>query len=140
MYSSIVRVRGRKVSLLAHWVLLSCLVSSVGAEGYTEEFEGEAASWQFVRGASRAKSLRHERTTDIVRTGKQSEAFLVETFANDGWASLIHKLPPAVRFDELKATVWVWADHPGVQVWVRVKLPNQQDPRSGQMLVVARRP
>ena len=136
MYSSIVRVRGRKVSLLALCVLLSCLVSSVGAEGYTEEFEGETASWQFVRGASRAKSLRHERTTDIVRTGKQSEAFLVETFANDGWASLIHKLPPAVRFDELKASVWVWADHPGVQVWVRVKLPNQQDPRSGQMLVV----
>ncbi len=128
--------RGRKVSRVALCLLLSCLVSAVRAEGFQEEFEGEAASWQFVRGASRAKSLRHERTTDIVRTGKRSEAFLVETFANDGWATLVHKLPPAVRFDELKASVWVWADHPGAQVWVRVKLPNQEDPRSGQMLVV----
>lgn len=136
MFSSLGQSRGRKVSPLALCVLLCCLVSPVGAEGFSEGFEGEAATWQFVRGSSRANSVRHERTAEIVRTGERSEAFLVETFANDGWASLVHSLPPAVRFDELKASVWVWADHPGVQVWVRVKLPNQLDPRTDQMLVV----
>ena len=117
------------------WLICSW-VSSVGAGDLTEGFESDTKSWQMVRGVSRAKMLRHERTDEIVRTGLRSEALLLETFANDGFASLVHKLPPAMRFDELKASVWVWSNHPGIQVWVRVRLPHQRDERTGQMLIV----
>ena len=88
------------------YFLLCSLASPVWAEAFREGFEAETTtSWQFVRGVSRAQSVKHERTTKIVRSGEQSEAFLLETFANDGCAGLIHKLPPALRFDELKASV-----------------------------------
>jgi hypothetical protein len=128
--------RGRWVSPLVAILLFSTLVSRTWAGGFTEGFESDAKSWQFIRGTSRAKMLRHERTADILRSGKQSEACLLQTFTNDGFAALVHKLPPALRFDELQATLWVWADHPGCQVWVRVRLPKQVDERTGQMLVV----
>ena len=128
--------RGQMAFLLGVYLLLFHSLSVVWAGDYSEGFEGESKSWQFVRGASRAKSLRHERTTEILRSGKQSEAFQLDTFANDGYAALAHKLPSAMRFDELRASLWVWSDHPGVQVWVRVRLPNQRDERTGQMLVV----
>ncbi len=117
-------------------VFLCSLVTRIWAGDLIEGFETETKSWQFVRGISRAKSLRHERTTEIIHSGQRSEALLLETYANDGFATLTHKLPPALRFDELKVSVWVWADHPGIQVWVRVRLPNQTDQRTGQRLVV----
>ena len=128
--------RGPLVYPLVALLFLGSLVSWAWAGGFTEGFEADTKSWQFIRGSSRAKSLRHERTAEILRSGQRSEAFLLETFANDGIASLIHPLPSALRFDELKASVWVWADHPGVQAWVRVRLPKQLDERTGQMLVV----
>ena len=79
--------RGQMAFLLGVYLLLFHSLSVVWAGDYSEGFEGESKSWQFVRGASRAKSLRHERTTEILRSGKQSEAFQLDTFANDGYVS-----------------------------------------------------
>lgn len=118
------------VPLLA-CVFLCWLTPHLFAENFLEEFEGDAPVWRFFRNSSQAKILRHDCSTDNPRSGQKSEVVVVETFPNDQPVELIYKLPPAVRFDELKASVWVWSDHPGIQAVVRVQLPNQIDPRTG---------
>lgn len=114
------------------WVFLCGLAPHLFAENFLEEFEGDAPFWKFLRHSSQAKILRHDCSTDNPRSGQKSEVVVVETFPNDQPVELICKLPPAVRFDELKASVWVWSDHPGIQAVVRVQLPNQIDPRTGE--------
>jgi len=126
--------RGRFVLLIALFVFSWVFASSAGAENYTEGFESETPSWVFVKNSSQAKVLHKERTTEMFRSGHRSEALEVETFPYDGRVEIVHKLPPAVRFDELKASVWLWSNHPGVQVSVRVKLPQQLDQRTGRSL------
>ncbi len=126
----------RFVCTVALWVCLCAPGTAARGESYIEGFEGESKSWQILRGSSRTNVLRQSRTTAIQHGGQSSEALLIETYANDGTATLVHKLPPAIRFDELKASVWVWSDHPGMQAAVRVRLPNQPDQRTGQTLVV----
>ncbi len=61
---------------------------------------------------------------------------LLETFASDAEASLVHSLPPSSRFDELKVAVWLWSDNPGVTVSVRLRLPNQKNPQTGQTVAM----
>lgn len=110
---------------------------SLHAKGYLEQFEGEANSWRFLRGSSQARILHHVRTKEAPHTGQRCEQLTVSIRPNDGRVSLVHKLPLAVRFDELKAAVWVWSNHPGVQVSVQVKLPGQLDQRTGNALSLA---
>ena len=124
-----------RVALLAAAVLL-CLAQSAQADSYLEGFEGEQISWQFDRARSRAKVLRHERTQELLRTGQRAEGVLLETFASDAEASLVHSLPPSSRFDELKVAVWLWSDNPGVTVSVRLRLPNQKNPQTGQTVAM----
>ena len=129
-------LRSRLADPLRILVWLCVMISPGFADAFMEGFEGDTKTWTFVRNASRANVVQHQRTTAIRHSGMGSEACVVNTFANDGMAALIHKLPAAIRFDELKASVWVWADHPGIQASVRVRLPNQPDQRTGQTLVV----
>lgn len=131
------RLTRRRFACVASLWMCLCAGSTVAlGESYIEGFEGESKSWQILRGSSRTNVLRQERTNAIHHAGQRSEALMIETYANDGMATLVHKLPAAIRFDELKASVWVWSDHPGVQAAVRVRLPNQPDQRTGQTLVV----
>jgi len=116
-------------------MFLSGTAFRVGAEDYLEGFESEIPSWRFLRYSSQAKVLQQTRTSVHFRSGLHSESLAIETFAQDDRVELVHKLPPAVRFDELKASIWVWADHPGIQAAVRVRLPNQLDERTGQVQV-----
>lgn len=123
-----------RVALLA--AIVVCCWSPLHAESYLEGFEGEQVSWQFGRGRSRAKVLRHERTPELFRTGQRAEGVLLETFASDSEATLVHTLPPSSRFDELKVAVWLWSDNPGVTVSVRLRLPNQKNPQTGQTVAM----
>ena len=127
--------RGRFVLSVALFVFLGVCAPAARAENYTEGFESETPSWVFVKNSSQAKVHRKARTTEIFRSGQRSEALEIETLPYDGRVEIVHKLPPAVRFDELKASVWLWSNHPGVQVSVRVRLPQQLDQRTGQSLV-----
>ena len=117
------------------WGCLCWLTSGLPAEDFIEGFEGDTPAWRFLRHSSQAKVLQQVCSTDNARTGQKSESLVIETFPNDQPVELIYKLPAAVRFDELKSSVWVWSDHPGIQAVVRVQLPNQIDPRTGQALV-----
>jgi hypothetical protein len=118
-------------------VLMICWSQrSARADIYQEQFEGPEKSWKFDRARSQAKLLRHERTQDLVRTGQRSEGVQLETIASDGEATLVHALPPASRFDELKVAVWLWSDNPGATVSVRLRLPNQKNPQTGQSVAM----
>lgn len=124
----------RAILLVA--VLCLCMEQAAVAEGYQEGFEEPQNSWQFDRVRSRAKLLRQERTNELVRTGQRSEGVMLQTFPTDGEAVLFHPLPPSSRFDELKVAVWLWSDNPGVSVSVRIRLPNQKNPQTGQTVAM----
>lgn len=124
------------VALAVWWGIAGSLI----AEDYQEGFEGPDTSWMVDRGAAPVAVHRHERSADaaLIRTGRQAESVSVQTQPDSSVVCrLVHPLPPTVRMDETQVAVWVWSDHPGVSVSVRVRFPRQLNPRTSKPLVVS---
>ncbi len=116
------------LSLLAG---LIALARSAGAQtAWREDFESPTTSWTLGDSDAPFRIEQHERTSSIAHFGACSEHLLVTA----GYGTTLHVEHETPRFrviDELRPSVWVASDRPGLQLLVRVVLPRSTDPNTG---------
>ena len=115
------RVVGMAAMLSAAWPAAALVAAEIN-----EGFEDERPVWQVTTSGDEATPLVHERTGTDAHRGSRCERIVVESAAG-GVIRLQFPFEPAAVIDELRASVWVRASRPDVQLAVRVRLPNIQD-------------
>ncbi|MFG0335668.1 MAG: hypothetical protein ACF8TS_20095, partial [Maioricimonas sp. JB049] len=117
--------------------LLCCLlVRAAPAEEFRETFESQQPSWRTAGDAARAVVSTHERVTQLARSGKRAERLLLTSEKTRPGFLLEHDVAPARLFSDLKTSLWIRSNRPGVRLGMRLRFPHQIDPRTGRVLEV----
>lgn len=117
--------------------LLVALWPTMGAaRDYAEGFEDGQPGWRITLDKAAARTLTQRRTDEIRHEGNAAEQIVVESRAAVTKLRFEHALPAARLIDELVLSLWFHSSLDGAQLQVRVVLPNETDPRSGQPLVL----
>jgi len=104
--------------------------SHPGSPGVTEvidDMDAGTTSWTEAGGDAKFTLRAHDRMPQQGLRGSGCERFVIDAL---GGTSLYfsHPIEPAPIIDELRATVWVKSDRPGVQIMARVSFPRIIDP------------
>jgi hypothetical protein len=93
-----------------------------------EGFESPEVTWHEAGGdVPRYQVSAHQRTSSGVHSGAGCE--FIQVIAGDGTSiRFALDIGKARVIEELKATLWVKADRPGIQLLARVVLPRTVDP------------
>jgi len=98
---------------------------------WREEFESPGTTWTIGETDAAYKIEKHERTSSASHLGAWSEH--LRYAAGNGATLLIEHRTPSFRLiDELRPSVWVACDRPGVQILARLAFPRSTDPATGR--------
>ncbi|RUL87877.1 hypothetical protein [Tautonia sociabilis] len=100
-----------------------------------EGFEGDRVSWRQETADAPIRMQAHERAADAAFEGDRGERFRFVAGLGSG-VYVSYPLPRVPISRELRASVYVRSDRPGVQLLGRVVLPNDLDPETGQPFFV----
>ncbi|TWT32659.1 hypothetical protein [Blastopirellula retiformator] len=113
------------------WLLgvIVCVVSAFSAAAqasYQENFEGAQTSFQLLDLDIDFRVVRHERTQQVVRSGRGAETI---AFEGTSGSKLMFgaAVPHSTVISDLKPTLWVKGDRPGAQLVVRIVFPRFTD-------------
>ncbi len=127
-------------SLLIGWVaavLVSVLSGGTAHAVYRDGFDTPAPTWQLANSDCGAQIVLRERVFQRpqVHSGVGAE-FLRIAAGQGSYAYISHAVPPARVIHELRPSLWVKANRPGIQLRARVVLPRSRDPRDGKPLTI----
>lgn len=105
------------------------------AESFVEHFTGPKPSWIPDTKERAARTITHRRTPEAGQEGV-GEQIAIDSDQAEAMFRLDHPLPKARVLNELEASVWVRTPRPGMQIFLRVVLPEYKDPDSGRMLAL----
>jgi len=104
-----------------------------GPTAWYEAFEGPQPSWQVAGTNAQYRILRHQRVREQAHGGNACET--IQIAAEGGtYLNLAHRVDNPRVIDELRVTLWLKANRPGLQLAAEVVLPRSLDPRTGQPL------
>jgi hypothetical protein len=124
--------------MLARLTLIAVLIlgpSSVAAAQSVirDDFEGPEPSLVVSGGDASYRIEQHARIPREAHAGKWCERIAVR--GNNGTGVYVGRALAGLRvINELKASIWVKADRPGLQVSLRISLPRSADPSTGKPL------
>lgn len=130
-----VRCAALAVSRVSRWILPLVLFTSapfLKAQGSLRlDFEGQEPTWQQVGGDAQYSILAHQRVAGAAQSGQRCE-FVRLSAGNGSYVYLRHEISAARVIEELRTSVWIKANRPGVQLLVRAVLPRTLDPATNQ--------
>jgi hypothetical protein len=122
---------GRPLWLAVFAVVSISTAASVSAEpAVTISFNGPDAKWRLLETVPQARLLAQEIVHDGARDASGSERLRV-SIAPGQSAVLVLSVGRMPVLDELRASIWIKASRPGVQLAARVTLPRSAHPTSG---------
>jgi hypothetical protein len=140
-------VRLRRLTVL--WVVpvASLLVLAIGSTGQEpppgdravaegslrDDFEHGDVAWVSEGGDASHRVRLHDRTPDIAHTGAGSERIAL-TAGNGSHLHYGYPVSRALVCDDLKVSLWLKGDRPGVRLLARVVFPRERDPDTLQLL------
>ena len=121
-------------SLLSKWlgvfIFLLCLKVFVFAQQVLQfGFEGKETFFRQGKSDASIALIKHQLTDESAHTGQKSE--LIQFTAGNGqFANFFYDFGQAQVTDELNISLWVKANRPGMQLFCRVVLPKERDPKN----------
>lgn len=92
-----------------------------------DSFESPQPTWRLAEQDGPAKVLDQQRSFDRPHSGQTCEALQIQ-LGRATKVYLVHEVTPSYVINELAPQLWVRADRPGIQLLVRVVLPNTPSP------------
>lgn len=92
-------------------------------------FEGRELTFKPGKSDASVTGIRHELTTETAHTGQKSE-WIQFTAGNGQFVHYQHSFGQAPITDELNISLWAKANRPGMQLYCRVVLPKERDPKN----------
>ena len=121
-------------SLLSKWlcvfIFLLCLKVFVFAQQVLQfGFEGKETFFRQGKSDASISLMKHQLSDESAHTGQKSE--LIQFTAGNGqFAHFFYDFGQAQVTDELNISLWVKANRPGMQLFCRVILPKERDPKN----------
>jgi hypothetical protein len=113
----------------------ACAGRSWSQSAFHDDHESAAAAWQPAGADTRYRVERQARVQDRARSGPGCE--MISYSAGVGsFVYFAYPVGQARVIDELRPTVWMKANRPGLQVLARIVLPRTQDPKTGSAVTV----
>lgn len=100
---------------------------------FRENFESIETGWTQEGGNVNRKVRAHERTSENAHSGARCEKIAL-TAGNGTHIYYSYPIRRALVTDDLKISVWVKSNRPGVQLIARVVFPRERDPDNLQLL------
>ncbi|MGA2258836.1 MAG: hypothetical protein ABSG53_29565, partial [Thermoguttaceae bacterium] len=106
---------------------------AAGQPSWRQDFEGPATSWTEAGGDVQYSLVAHQRVRGGAHSGQGCEWF--QLVGQGGSTVLVaHDIGRPWVIDELRPSIWIFADRPGIQFYAEVTLPRALDPRSAKPL------
>jgi hypothetical protein len=125
---------GAKITFVSWLLWAVCALQAAPAAAqdvFREGFEGPETSWQVAGSDAAYRLAAHRRAREDAHAGDGCE--MVQLTCNNGsYVYFRHWIAPARLIRELTPSLWIKADRPGLQMYVRVVLPRSKDPRTGK--------
>lgn len=118
----------RSIGLAA--VVWCCAPMAWAQVPYRNGFEGAEASWRDLGGDTRYQ-LDLRRAQGRAHSGDWTEQVRLNAH-NGSYVYVGHDVGEATVIEELRPSVWVRSDRPGLQMLARVVFPRVIDPKTGQ--------
>ena len=107
---------------------------AAGQPSWHDDFEGPTNSWTEAGGDAQYSLVAHQRVRSGAHGGQGCE--WLEVVAQGGSTALVaHDIGRPWVIDDLRASIWICADRPGIQFYAEVTLPRTLDPRTGKPLI-----
>jgi hypothetical protein len=104
-----------------------------GQAAWRQDFEGPVNSWSDAGGDAAYTVVAHQRVRGGAHGGQGSE--WIQVAAQTGSkVYFAHEIGRPWVIEELRPTLWVYADRPGLDFLAEVTLPRTRDPRTGKSL------
>ena len=107
--------------------------SAPGQAAWRQDFEGPANSWSESGGDAAYTVVAHQRVRGGAHGGQGSEWIQIAAQAGSK-IYYSHDVGRPSVIEELRPTLWVNSDRPGMQFLAEVTLPRTRDPRTGKPL------
>ena len=111
---------------------------AVGQPAWRQDFEGPTTSWTEAGGDAQYSLVAHQRVrggAGYPRAGGGQGCEWLQVVGQGGSTVLVaHDIGRPWVIDELRPTIWIYADRPGIQFFAEVTLPRTLDPRTKQPL------
>ncbi len=106
---------------------------AAGRPSWRQDFEGPTTSWIQAGGDAQYSLVAHQRVHGTAHSGQGSE-WLQVVGQGGGTVLIAHDIGRPWVIDELRTSIWICADRPGIQFFAEVALPRTPDPRTGRPL------
>ncbi len=106
--------------------------STARGDDYRDACDSSRPSWDVRVDETRVKVVEHVRDFYERQSGTAAERVELLTSLSDVAAELTHQVPRSQVHDELTASLWVRANRSGAVISMRIVLPHQRDPRTGE--------
>jgi len=103
---------------------------------FREGFESGETVWKQSEPVSGCRVSFQRRQSKVYREGNGGLQLQVETTASPGKYRLEYPIDPGRGVEDITARSWVKADRQGVTLGMRLVLPNQKDPRTGESMTI----
>jgi hypothetical protein len=103
------------------------------SRSFRENFESIDTGWTLEGGDVNRKIHSHVRTAENAHSGQRSEK-IVLVAGNGTHIYYSYAISRALVTDDLKMSVWLKSDRPGIQLLARVVFPRERDPDNLQLL------
>ena len=102
---------------------------AAGQPSWRQDFEGPTTSWTEAGGDAQYSLVAHQRVRGGAHGGQGSE--WLQVVVQGGSTVLVaHDIGRPWVIDELRPSIWIFADRPGIQFFAEVTLPRTLDPRT----------
>ncbi|MGD0899025.1 MAG: hypothetical protein ABR915_14390 [Thermoguttaceae bacterium] len=102
---------------------------------WLEDFEGPNPSWSEAGGDTPYVVQQHRRVSGVAHHGQGCEWFQLSAGQGGGAIYIAHDIGRPWVIEDLRPSVWIKSDRPGVQLVLEVVLPRTVNPRTGRPAV-----
>jgi hypothetical protein len=124
--------RSRRPTPFFAVALVAAVAASARAETFKESFDGDATSWRAEYDRKVVRPFDHRRQQHLLKEGKGAEVFKAEVRPPGGEVQFAHPLKPAVAIPDVRLSVWVKSNQPGLELRMRLVFPEATDPETGR--------
>ncbi len=97
-----------------------------------QDFDGAETTWRDGRAGANYRKEVHQRVGDGTHSGPGCEYVQFMAGASGTLVYMTHDLAPARVIDELKPSLWIRSDRPGIQILARIVFPRSINPETQQ--------
>lgn len=124
-------------SLVILCALPGTLAGRLFAEEHRATFDGPKTEWTVSADGTGRRPVVHDHVVvgkEYAREGTGAEFLRLLGASAGGSFEVVCPTPPILRIDETRTTLWVRSSQPALGISVRLRFPNQIDPRTGRPL------